>query len=210
MRKTFSVLTALIALAVTPPVTVGAGDVLHVRGQAAYATFQSSDDAGCVSNWVSVQVHEVETQRRPQQSSVTTTTAFLYVEQRDDCTQTVLMQAGGWDVPLPEGDGQVANNLSSATLNASLDLFDYISNSTVTADVHLTWNPTDERASLTWYHNSSHTPQSIYNSHSTGKMRAAQVSGTVSIGSVNYTPIPTSDGQFGTGMDGEVTITKTP
>lgn len=211
MRRTFSVPTALIAFAVTLPVTVRAGDVLHLRGQAAFATFQSSDDTGCVSSYVDVRVHEIETRSLPQQPRATTMTAFLYVDQWDSCTQALLIQVAGWDVPLPEGALQVANNLGSATLNvSSLELYDYVSLSTVKVDVHLTWNPTDERPSLTWYHNSSHTPQSIYNYHSTGKMRAAQVSGTVSIGSVNYTPIPTPDGQFGTGMGGELTIYKKP
>jgi hypothetical protein len=200
-------MAALIALAVTLPVTVRAAYVYHASGQQAYAYYWSYDDSTCITNWAYVQFQEVETQSPPQ-PRVTATIGDLEVQQWD-CNGNYFVNASGY-ATLPKGGAQVGPQ--SAMMDASLELFDYVSNSTVTADVHLTWTPTDERATQQTYHFCSHRPGGMYLYRTSGKSRVAQVSGTVSIGGVNFTltPTPTPEGGFSSSMEGDVSISKTP
>jgi hypothetical protein len=208
MRRILLMVITFGVLGMAAPVTADARDVTHIRGQAGHTTFQSQD--GCISNYVEVYFTEIETRSLPQRPRAASNVATIFIQQWDDCRQTMLIWAAGYDIPLLEGAVQVANNLSSATLNASLELVDYTSYTPVTADVHLTWMATDQSAKPSFYHTTSHIPGYTYNYHATGKTRTAQVSGSVSVGSVDYTPIPTSDGEFGTEIGGEVTIYKMP
>lgn len=131
--------------------------------------------------------------------------ADIFIGQFDNCTQTVLLQAVGSTF---SSTFQVSKNLSSASLSATIPVFDAVSgNPLFNVSVSQTWTatgPLSIESSTSHFHTKGFT----INSHFTGRFRNATASGTVSDGTTNFTPSPSGFAQIGTFTSAEVDITQ--
>ena len=99
--------------------------------------------------------------------------------------QLIFGEAFGW---LEEGDLQVSKKLGSATLNTTLIDFEDASGGPIReVYVDLTWSAT-EPATRSSGRTHFTTPNCKYMDHWKGVSRFAEVTGTVSAGSTNFTP----------------------
>jgi hypothetical protein len=122
--------------------------------------------------------------------------AFMEVAQYDHCASVQLLDAitpccGG---PTPPGvTFTVARDLTSARLDGPIPLVDLVSNTPVTMAVHLGWTgiPPLTRGNFDFHINDPGLPHLSVTDHGSGE--GATASGTVSDGTTNYTPSPTSD-----------------
>jgi hypothetical protein len=199
-------LPAVLALAVfTLPIGAKAADVLHLRGDGASASFFSVDPSNCVSTSVFVQFGEASI-KNPPDPGEHVSIAAVYISQYDFCAgvQLVSVSTQG-DFPLPANAAQVEKHLNAATLNATIQAFDYLNNLPVNVDVHLNWTSSNDppfRSNGTFHFQS---PGVTFSSHSRSISRAAEVSGSLSLGAVNLAT-PPGTGQVESAMSGEVRI----
>ena len=75
---------------------------------------------------------------RPPGRGSTSSGVFLAISQYDFCTATQLLSADGF-TDLADDDFQVFGNLMSATLNATVTVFDYVSMTSFDVYVDLVW-----------------------------------------------------------------------
>jgi len=130
-----------VALALPYRCAAASGQTLHTTftGLTADASFDSTDPTGCIETSAFISVTNGTTKMNnvpgsPQASSV----AFVAISQFNSCTDTDLVDAFGSPV-LSGGAFQIDKRLNVATLNASAEAFDLVSNSTVSVQLNLTW-----------------------------------------------------------------------
>jgi hypothetical protein len=198
MRKALLVgmLGALVAFALPTPThaTSTTVQVTHYRGSYADAYFSSTDPSGCVVTSVGVYAFS-DTGSGPG--------ADLWIYAFDNCNNN-LMFAGYGFTSLATGDFQTTRT-DSAQLNTTIPLYDYVSGQTVRRSVSLTWSATGQasRSSGNYrYQSPGFTSVSQYS----GTFAPAQASGSVSDGTTNYTPVPSTDGSIGSVRNGQVNI----
>ena len=194
---------ALSLAAFLMPGPASAGDIFRFRGEGASAIFSSSDESGCIWTDVYVNPNEGVFQSPPGKGSASSS-VYMYITQYDYCTSTPLIAAEGW-APLAASDFQVFGNLSSATLTATVSLFDYVSGTWFDVYVDLTWNGTYSviRQSSSTHYNS---PGCKFKQRFTGSFRPAEATGTVSDGVINYTPNPSWGYDIYNARSGEIFI----
>jgi len=181
--------------------TVLAGDIFHFRGENAYASFYSSSPDGCISTYVGVSAGEDVGQSPPGPSSPQSFAA-IYIDQFDYCTSTGLISASGYtDAPAFQMD----NFLTSATLNATINVFDYVSNTWFAVAVDMDWTGTGD---LNRGNSHSHyqSPDCTFNYQSNGTWRSAEASGSVSMDTTNFTPNPSQYADLSSSKSGQVSI----
>jgi hypothetical protein len=187
-----------------------AGDTFRFKGQSADAFFSSTDPSGCIVTDVGVFASDDASISHDPPGPPTSSSgsgAFIFISQYDSCNGIQLIAADCFtSVPLADADFQViGNTLDSATLNTTLGCFDYVSGGSFNVSVALTWtaigNPVRQSGN-------SHfrTPGFIVNSRFSGTSRSATASGTVSDGTTNFTPNPTSAASIGNAKSGQVVI----
>ena len=205
MKTTIKVLVVLaLALATfTQHSTASAGSKLRFSGDTARASFTSVDPSGCITTDVLVFANDTLSQSPPgngdRNSGVT-----LFISQVDTCNFILLMDAFGFAFIAP-ADFQVSSQLNSATLNATINVEDFVSGNTFDVFVNLTWTgsgPLSRDSSK--FH--SQTPHCQFHSSFKGSSRFAEASGTVSDGTVNFTPDPSWDGGLISAKGGQMTI----
>lgn len=163
------------------------GQTFHLKftGLTANAFFDSFQ--GCVETSAFVQAFNNRLKMvggRPE----TTPSAFVSLFQFDNCSFTVLLSASGF-ADLPAGAFQMKQNLDSATLNASVDVFDSVSNTTFPVDISVSWTGSGA-LTVSRFHNIFRTPGFRENFASTGVSRAAAASGSVTALGTNFSPGP--------------------
>lgn len=180
-----------------------AGGIYKFRGEGASAIFSSVDGSGCVWTDVYLNPNEGISQSPPGKGS-TSSGVYMFISQYDACMGTQLIAAEG-SATLAASDFQVFGQLSSATLNATVTLFDYVSGNYFDVYVDLTWNGT---GAINRQSSSSHfsSPGCKFNTRFTGSFRPAVATGTVSDGFTNYTPEPSWGYDIYSAKNGEVYI----
>jgi hypothetical protein len=130
--------------------------------------------------------------------------AQVNISQYDSCSGTQLMAAFG-SSPLTGDSLQVDKKLSSATLNATVQVFDYISGNTFNEDIALNWtaagDPVSEKD-----HFQFRAAGYIANYRFSGTFRPAQASGNMSDGVTNFSPSPSYYAEIDSVKSGSVTI----
>jgi len=160
----------------------------HFKDLSATADFQTS--SGCVDTFVSV--------------GADASTAGVFITQFDTCSSTLLKEAFGQTA---NPDMQVDQNLRSASLHATIPVYDLVSNTTSPVAVNLTWTGGSLRMSEdSIFH--MRGPGIIENGQFRGDFRPAVASGTVSDGVTNFTPDPSGFAQIAKFASGNVTIIK--
>jgi hypothetical protein len=119
---------------------------------------------------------------------------------------TSLLDAGGF-ATLADSDFEVGKTLDWATLNTTVEVYDFLSDSYFDVFVDLTWTATsDPVRSTIILHDKS--PGLIFSQKMTGRGRVAETTGSVSDGTTNFTPNPAPDGYISSVKTGSITIFK--
>ena len=180
-------------------------DVIHLRGQGASAYFSSFDSSGCTATDVFVQFGEIATKNPPAQAN-DVLVATMFISQFDYCTGTQLLLASpASDIVLSMQAAQISKKLDSAGLDATIEIFDYVSGQNINPEVHLTWTATNDPPNRNNSHFHFHGGNFILNSHSQSLSRSAQVAGSVTLNFMNLTPEATT-GTLESARSGETQI----
>ena len=183
------------------PTAVWAGDTFNFRGPSAVGEFLRIE--GCIVTDVFVVATEGRLHDPP---GPPTPVSFADVNliQFDNCTGTTLLAAFG-EATLTDEAFQVNRELTSATLNATIQVTDFITGSTSNVDVDLTWSGAGAllRESERFHFRA---PGFILQSRLNATFRDAQALGSVTLGGVNWTPQPSSFAQIASVKQGSVTI----
>jgi len=195
-------LVAVLALLVASfgqPTTVSAGDVRKTEWQGVEAFFSNTDPSGCIVTQVGVFARD-DMRHEPPEPGTTESLLALSIYQVNDCTGEQLLFAEGYTW-LDEGDLQISKKLQSATLNATVNLEDLGATPNFDVDVDLTWTANEPAARSSSHSHLDQRGCKII-SHWRGMSRFADVSGTVSVGTTNFTPETGSGSIFaGRGSD---------
>jgi hypothetical protein len=182
--KLFTVFT-LVLMTISQHINASAADLEKFKTSSAEAFFSSVDPSGCIETLVWVFAAD------PSAS------AGLILRQYDVCNGIFLRDAYG-SAELAEPDFKVdVGNLASASLKATINVYDYdyISISSFDVFVDLVWTGT---GSLSRYIDNSqwHDRTCHEISHHNGVTRSAEASGTVSDRQTNFTPAPSMEARL--------------
>jgi hypothetical protein len=183
--------------------SAGGGGDFHFDGESATAMFFSVDESGCIVTDVYLWSSDAVVSSSPGQRNPVSA-AYVALVRFDQCNGTELLRADGW-TELPEADFQVVKRYQSATLHTPITVQEYESGNSFEMQLDLTWTA-DGDLSHQGSHNIYRTPGCLFNFHTNGILRHAQVSGTVSDGITNYTPEPASYAEIGSLRSGSVQI----
>ena len=172
----------------------------RLKGLTASAFFDSSE--GCVQTSASVQAtsNRIKMTGRPE----TTPSAFVSLFQFDNCSFTVLLSAFG-SADLPAGALEINRNLSAATLNTSVDVLDFVSNTAFPVDISLNWSGTGP-LTVSRTHNIVRAPGFRENFTVSGASRPATASGSVSALGMNFSPNPASFAELDLVKEGDLQV----
>lgn len=205
MKTTIKLLVvlALALAAFSQHSSASAGGVFKFRGEGASAIFSSVDTSGCVWTDVYVNADEGIFQSPPGRGGASSGVG-LFISQYDSCTGTQLLAAEGF-ASLGDPDFQVFGRLSSATLSATVNVYDYVSNTSFDIFIDLTWTGTGD-VNRQSSHSHFDSPGCKFNSRFIGSFRPAVATGSVSDGLTNYTPDPSLGYDIYSAKSGEVFI----
>lgn len=182
--------------------TASAGGMFRFRGQVADASFTSFDPSGCIQTDVGVFPSEGVSGSPPGPGG-SGSGVGMFISVFDHCNGTQLLAADGF-TELPDPEFQVFGQLESATLNATVPLFDFVSGTEFSVSVVLIWTGngplTRESGSFR-----SHSPGCSFHSRFRGTFRPAYISGSVWDGVTNFTPDP-GWGRIGNVSNADLTI----
>lgn len=204
MKKLLVALVLSLYLAVfIMPVPVSAGGIFKFRGEGASAIFSSVDATGCVWTDVYVNPNDGFFQSPPGPGSPSSG-VYMFISQYDTCAGIQLIAAEGF-ASLADTDFQVFGRLNSASLTATVNVFDFVSNTSFDIYIDLVWTGTGGI-----YRQSSHShydsPGCSFNTRFVGSFRPAVATGSVSDGTTNFTPDPSLGYDIYSSKNGEVYI----
>lgn len=166
----------------------GGGGSYKFKGRSADAFFSSTDSSGCIITDVGVFASRGVLQSPPGPGSAAAFTS-VFISQYNACTGEQLLAADGSSVA--GTDFQVDKKFNSATLSTTVNVFDYESNLSFDVDINLTWiatGPLTRQLGNTHYD----SPGCKLHTHFNDRSRPAEASGSVSDGTTNFTPEPSS------------------
>ena len=181
-----------------------AGNVFRIDQQVASGVFSSTDPSGCIFTQVSIFASDTILQFPPGPGDGSSN-GFVSIVQSDFCTggQVILLAEGL--APLADQDFQVTPTLDSATLIATVNVFDFVSGTSFALNVDMTWTSTGPLG-----RRNSHSHQSFSgcktNVHSNSVFRPVQASGAVSDGVKNFTPGVSDAADLSSDKSGNVDI----
>jgi hypothetical protein len=183
-----------VALALPCRSAAASGQALHMTfmGLTADASFDTLDPTGCIDTSVQISATNGTTKMNkvpgsPQASSV----AFVGISQFNFCTGTDLFEAFASPV-LAAGAFRIGKTLNAATLNTSTDVTDFISGTTFTVQISITWaaipgaTPTAFRSTFVLRGGGLR----LSDSASASTSEPATASGSVIVGATNFAPAP--------------------
>jgi hypothetical protein len=203
MKSTMKILAVFVLIVATfsQSIDASAADVYKFKGYSASAFFFTTDPSGCIVTGGSVFVFE-DISHTPPGPGSSSADVLIDLFKEDTCTGTSLMSASNL-APADILNFQVAGNLDSATVLATVPMFDYVSNTAFNLTVDLTWTGTSSLG-----HQSSQYKQNFQGCHlnlkNNSAFRYAEASGTVSDGTTNFTPLPSTQGSIFLAKGGEI------
>lgn len=205
MRRKLSTTVVLVMalLALVLPTTAWAGDVFKFKGASADAFFSSVDGAGCVFTDVFLFASD-EAVHNPPGSGGASSATSLFIAQYDACAGAQLLAADGF-APLTAVDFQMQNRLEGATLNATVNVYDYVTGNSFTVVINLAWSATGPIGRQNGhYHYQS--PGCTTSGHTNGTFRPASATGSISDGTTNFISAPSNSAGLRQVKNGDVTI----
>jgi hypothetical protein len=205
MKRLVLAVALLLSMLLTAlPAHAAGAQTRHVsfKGQFATAVFDTVDSSGCIETVVTV----IAEDRRIKQASPPEATLRAIVElfQFDSCSGKLLLSAFGL-APLTPDQFQIDKQFNAATLNATIEVTDFVSENTFPVDVSVRWTGSGDIVREK-DHVHLKEPGFKLNGHFTGTSRNAAASGTVSDGTTNFTPQPAVSAEMGSTKRGEVVI----
>jgi hypothetical protein len=201
------VLAMALSVLVAAPAASAAADTqqFSVKGPSALAQWHTFGE--CVETLVDVQAFDDTTRLGQGGPPQVLPRAFVVIFQDDRCTGTPLLSACNCnDFTVAEDAFQVVGKLDSATPNATVEVLDFISNTSFPLHISVNWTgigaTTREKI-----HSQTSSPgiRSIFRFD--GMVRQATASGTVSDGTTNFTPQPATFANLFSTSQGSVMIT---
>jgi hypothetical protein len=188
------VLAMALSMLVATPASSAEADTLHftVKGPSAWASWHTFDPSGCVETFVQVAGFDDTTRLDQGGAPQVLPTATVVIFQDDRCTGTALLSAcncGPNALTVAEDAFQVVGKLDSATLNATLEVIDFVSNTSFPVHISVNWTGIGE-TTREKIHSQTSTPGQLSIFRFDGMVREATASGTVSDGTTNFTPQP--------------------
>jgi hypothetical protein len=181
-------LTVLV-LALALPAGAAPAETLHFsfKGRLAEAFFSSTDASGCVLTEVYVAADDGRVKIDPGGAEAESA-AVIFISQFDTCTGTQLGAAEGTALLAP-GAFQIDKELTAATLSATIEVFDSVSDTSFPVQVNVSWTGVGD---TTREKQRSHLTAPGFKSiiRVDGTSREATASGTVTDGTTNFTPGP--------------------
>ena len=202
------VLTLLAGVVVAPRTAHAATQVMVFRfhGETALANFDSKDATGCIETSVILAGGESITLNRPGTGAPQQMPRMVVeISQFNNCTGFLLLSAVAISSVI---DFHLAADLSSATLTASqVATVNEVTGTPFNIDVTMTWAGT---GSTTRQATPSHfsAPGLLVNGIVVGFTRAAVATGTITDGTTNFTPTPSSSAMVSNVTSGEITVTQ--
>jgi hypothetical protein len=180
-------LVALAIMGVSLPTVTRAADVTtwQYAGQSANAQFISTDPSGCITTVVTVAAYDgrIKQDGQPTKESA----ARVAVQQFDSCTQSPLFFGNNETWVLTDAF-QVNQQRTSATLNATINVEEYVSGKTFPVTVNLSWTANGNAVNMHKRYQLS-APGLRIVEHAQGTVQPAVASGTVSVADgPNLTP----------------------
>lgn len=200
--KTTIKLLAVLALMLTTFLqhsTASATEVSRFTLQG-FGAFLTSTQ-GCIKTDVYVSAAETVNQYPPEHK-ISARTVYLTIDRFDTCTNTQLLYAQG-SAPVAKKDFQLSGNLDSGTLNTTVTLVDLQSGATFDVFVNLSWTAVGPLTREPNQNMHSHLPECKIHARYQSTYRPAEVSGTVSDGTTNFTPEPSLVADFVTVKAGD-------
>lgn len=187
------------------PQPVLASHVSHFRftGQFAEAFFSSVDETGCVVT--DVFVAAVDGRSKEAGTPEVSSQAFPFISRFDQCTGTQLLAAEGFPI-LAEPEFQIDRRLTTATLETTIEVFDFVSGTSFPVDVSVSWEGTGDRVRVK-DHSQVKAPGFKLNARFDATFRSAEASGTIWDGTTNFTPEPAVFADMASVKVGELIVT---
>lgn len=185
--KTMFRLMSTIALIITifgAHGTALAASTIRFKDKGADAFFSSSD--GCLSTEAFILTGK-EIYHSPPGPASNTTSAVVYLTQYDTCTGALRLAASGF-AWLPASAFQISRDLTTASVNATVNVYDEVSGTSLDVTVNLQWTATSPLLRQNTIQH-FHSPGCNENIRNSSTYRLAQASGSIS-NAVNYTPEP--------------------
>jgi hypothetical protein len=187
----FILVLSFVAIAF-PVSASGSTTVIKFQSKTAFADFDSVSPDGCIETFAFVDGTQ----------SSTNPEADVFIGQYNNCTSTSLLSAYG---STSNPNFQVSGDLASASLNATISVFDYVSGNTFNVSVSTTWtatSPSSRNFGVSHYQTKGFRETFHFND----TFRDASASGTVSDGTTNFTPSSSVFAQTASFKSGDVTI----
>jgi hypothetical protein len=165
---------------------------ISAKGVSAQATWEDTDPSGCVSRHV--HVFAANGKVSPGSDIGPVQILFAQVFRQDECTGSVLLDASVF-LTLPDKLFQIKNNMSTATLAATVEAHDAISGQDFPLAINLTWTPNSD----TFPYREREKFASANGGYvllSYGKARTAVAGGAVTLLGENVTPRSSDFGQM--------------
>ena len=195
------VIFALAVVLLSPASNVLAAEVYKFSGYSASAYFYATDSTGCIVTGGTVFVFE-NISHSPQGPGTSSEDVLIDFFQYDQCTNTTLLSASN-SAPAENVDFHVDGDLDSATLTAIVPMFDNVTGTAFDFTVNLSWTGTSARD-----HQSSHYKVNFQGCHvnlkNDSSFRYAEAAGTITDGTTNFTPLPSSQGTIFLAKGGEI------
>jgi hypothetical protein len=195
---------ALVLGVFTLPKPVPAADIFLNRSRIVNASFSSTDPSGCITADVFLFAAEASPHDPPGPAQPLAAVS-LSIYQFDNCTGATLLSAGSSGfVSVPKEDIQVLGRSDSATLSTTLEVFDFVSNTSLSVNIDLTWTATGDPTHIN-ERSLVQSPGSLVLARSSSVAREAEASGSISVRGTNLTPEPSDSGGIASVQIGQVT-----
>ncbi|WP_026736546.1 hypothetical protein [Fischerella sp. PCC 9605] len=199
--KTAMIGAAFAVLSLSVPALAATTTKYQVKGESASANFSQYD--GCNETSVYVSAYSNITKSQPG-APTSQKEAFVSYSNYNYCTGEGSYGYGSITNP----NFTINNSLSSASLNDTFTVYDYLSGTNKTVNVALTWTGTGDTYRGN-YHSHNQGPGYIYKYRGVGAWRDAQVSGSVTLDGTNLIAnLPLSYAQLGSSNSGSLEIIK--
>jgi len=206
MKRLVLAVALLLNMVVTAlPAHAAGAQTRHfsLKGQFAAAVFHTVDSSGCIETFVTVIAEDGRIkQAGPPEATLR---AMVDLFQFDRCSSGRLLLSAFGLTTLSPDQFHIDKQLNAATLNATVEVTDFLSRNTFPVDVSVSWTGSGDIVSVK-AHDQLKEPGFKLNARFTGTRRNATASGTVSDGTTNFTPQPAVSAEMGSTKRGEVVI----
>lgn len=195
-RKKIAMIGFVFSLmAFTLPTTGWSGDTSRFKGPTAFATFSNTD--GCISTYAQVSASDGVSHEPPgAPTSAEFSSAYISIYQYDECNFTFLVNAQSPPNTIADTDFQVTKNFNTASLKTTVNVYDAVTGSYFDVIVDLAWTATGDPPFRETLFLQDKSNGFIFTQKTTSTTRAAEVGGTVYLGTTNYSPNPATYGSI--------------